>query len=169
MCALHALTHLFKHVYARTYIYMYTHTAIIRDVVGAAFVKLARSIEKRGRRPSPTVMKLLGIYSGDEEVDFARAKCVALAYSQGAGPFSAIHVTGWWFQAKGAMNEEEGRERGKGREGVVVCVCGRIRQEQGNGEEREGKGRRIVVVGWIGWSGLWVVSSSWVSGAGGDR
>ena len=145
---------------------MYTHTAIIRDVVGAAFVKLARSIEKRGRRPSPTVMKLLGIYSGDEEVDFARAKCVALAYSQGAGPFSAIHVTGWWFQAKGAMNEE-GRGRGKGREGVVVCVDVYGRDKETG---RRGKGRDDGLLLSGGLVGLgWVVWSSWVSGAGGDR
>lgn len=43
-------------------------------VLGSAFGKLVSAIEKQDRRPSTTVMKVLGIHSGDEEVDKARAK-----------------------------------------------------------------------------------------------
>lgn len=43
-------------------------------VLGSAFGKLVSAIEKHGRHPSATVLRVLGIHSGDEEVDFARAK-----------------------------------------------------------------------------------------------
>lgn len=42
----------------------------------AAFRKCVSAAMDRGKRPSPTVLRLLGIHSGDDEVDFARAKCV---------------------------------------------------------------------------------------------
>lgn len=51
-----------------------TRADIIQKVVSRAFDKVAAAVEKRGRRPSATTMKLLGMHSGDEEVDFARAK-----------------------------------------------------------------------------------------------
>jgi hypothetical protein len=46
----------------------------MRAVVASAFRKCASAAVDRGKRPSPTVLRLLGLYSGNDEVDFARAK-----------------------------------------------------------------------------------------------
>jgi hypothetical protein len=53
----------------------YTHTnpELFRTVVRTAVEKLQAAMDKE-KRPSPTVMKVLGLHSGDEEVDYARAK-----------------------------------------------------------------------------------------------